>query len=240
MTHTDEADANDTWLGALRSDYQPTPSVARERIGARLAGAGLAAVAVGGAAAVVAAAPRGFWYSKLFVALATLPVGIMVGAAGHAWLAPAVVAPVAVRALPAAPASAPAAAAPLAVEPLPPVEPSKPPPTLLPVKARPPSSVAPSEIAEEMPGLEHELQLLERARTKLSESQPAAALAQLRQHRAQYPKSSLEQEREALYVRALLETGQRAEAKKRAAAFVQRYPSSVLRGSVERALGTIP
>jgi hypothetical protein len=37
-----------------------------------------------------------------------------------------------------------------------------------------------------------------------------------------------------------METGHRAEAQKRATAFVQRYPSSVLRGSVERAVGTIP
>jgi hypothetical protein len=238
MTHPDEADVNDTWTAALRSDYEPAPRVARERIAARLAGAGLAAVAVGSAVAVAQAAPRGFLYSKALVVLATLPVGIVIGAAGHAWLARPAVVPVAVRALPVAPVAPVAVAAeptPVAVEdPLPALEPLNPQPAA--PKPRP-STAAP---ALETPGLEQELKLLEQARTKLSEGQPAATLEQLRQHRAQYPQSALEQEREALSVRALMATGRRAEAQKRAAAFVQRYPSSMLRGSVERAVGSIP
>jgi hypothetical protein len=259
MTHIDEAEANDPWVGALRSDYEPAPNVARERIEARLVGAGLAAIAVGGAVAMAKVAPRSFWYSKAFVALATLPVGIAMGVAGHAWLARPAVVPVAGQRSPAAPVVVASAPAVVALDSLPPLEEIEAPPAT--AKARPPSaasvasaigagagapaastssaaSVTSAAAAE--PGLEHELRLLEQARTKLSEGQPALALERLRQHRTQYPQSALEQEREALSVRALMDTGRRAEAQKRAAAFVQRYPSSVLRGSVERAVGTIP
>jgi len=239
MTHTDQADAIDTWVGALRSDIEPAPSVARERIAARLVDAGLAAGAVAVAGAAATAVPRGFWFSKALVMLATLPVGIVIGAAGHAWLARPVAAPVTMQALPTtsvAVAGPPMPDEPVgaAVDPLPPPEPLNPQPVA--PKARPPASAA----SAEAPGLEQELRLLEQARTRLSEGQPLATLEQLRQHRAKYPQSALEQEREALAIRALMATGRRAEAQKRAAAFVERYPGSMLRGAVERAVGTIP
>jgi len=245
MTDTDEANANDLWLTALRGDHEPAPGATRERIAARLARVGLLMGAAGSAAAVARAAPHGFLYSKAFVALLTLPIGVVIGAAGHAWVArPQAVVPAAVRAMPTAPplavatepipSTAPPEALPVAVEPAPVLEPSKPQPVAS--KVRPLSDA----LLVETPGLEHELRLLERARSKLSEGQPAATLEQLRQHRAQYPQSALEQEREALSVRALMAAGRRAEAQQRAAIFVQRYPRSVLRGSVERAAGMIP
>lgn len=262
MTRTDEADANDTWVGALRSDYQPAPQVARERVAARLAGAGLLAIAVGGATSVSKTAQRGFLYSKAFVALATLPAGILMGAAGHAWLAPPAVAAAVLRGSTVPPvvaavtkaverreAAESTLARPVAAEPWRGLVPVNPQPVT--PKARLSNGEAPAaerlEIARdpaapepELPGLELELRLLERARSKLSEGQPGAALELLRQHRAQYPQSALEQEREALSVRVLMAAGQRAEARKQAAAFAERYPKSVLRGSVERAVGTIP
>lgn len=239
MTDIDRADVNDA-LGALRSDYERAPRAARVRIAARLAGAGLAAAAVGSAAAA-AAARRGFLYSKGFAVLVTLPLGVAIGAAGQAWLTrPAPPAgPSVTAAVPTATTTTVAAPAPVAAlepvvdEPLPQREQLNPQPA--PPKVRPPSTAVAGTL-----GLAHELWLLERARTSLSQGQPAATLEQIRQHRAQYPESSLEQEREALLVRALMATGRRAEARQRAAAFVQRYPSSVLRGSVERAVDSIP
>jgi hypothetical protein len=142
------------------------------------------------------------------------------------------VAPPALTAAATATATAPLPPTPLVADPLPPLEQLNPQPVT--PKARSTSS------AFETLGLEHELRLLEQARTKLSEGQPVGTLELLRQHRAQYPHSTLEQEREALSVRALMAAGRRAEAQKQSAAFVQRYPASVLRGSVERAVGTIP
>jgi hypothetical protein len=235
MTHTDDADSMDTWLSALRSDYQPAPSAARERIASRLVEAGLAAVALGGAVAVTKLAPRSFLYSQAFAAIVTLPVGLLLGAAGHAWLVrPTTVAsaPPALTATATATATLPLPPTPFVADPLPPLEQLNPQPVT--PKTRSTSS------AVETLGLEHELRLLEQARTKLSEGQPAGTLELLRRHRAQYPQSALEQEREALSVRALMAAGRRAEAQKQAAAFVQRYPGSVLRGSVERAVGKIP
>jgi hypothetical protein len=70
-----------------------------------------------------------------------------------------------------------------------------------------------------------ELALLERAQRALR-SDPAAALALAEQHRAQYARGSLAQEREVLAIEALLRLGKRAAAERRAHAFEQRYPES--------------
>jgi hypothetical protein len=70
-----------------------------------------------------------------------------------------------------------------------------------------------------------ELALLERAQHVLR-SDPSAALALAEQHRAQFARGTLAQEREVLAVEALLRLGRRAAAEKRARAFAQRYPES--------------
>jgi hypothetical protein len=70
-----------------------------------------------------------------------------------------------------------------------------------------------------------ELALLERAQRVLR-SDPAAALALAEQHRAQYARGSLAQEREVLAIEALLRLDRRQAAEKRAHAFEQRYPES--------------
>jgi outer membrane protein assembly factor BamD (BamD/ComL family) len=107
--------------------------------------------------------------------------------------------------------------------------------------AKPAAASAPSIKSEpEAPSLERELSLLERARTRLSEGQPQSTLQLLREHRLSYPRSALQQEREALTIRALMAAGRVAEARDRAARFVQAYPTSALRGSVERAVESIP
>jgi hypothetical protein len=103
-----------------------------------------------------------------------------------------------------------------------------------PVKARAAAS------APDPQSLERELLVLEQARTRLSEGQAKETLELLRAHRAQYPSSALTQEREALTVKALVAAGRFQEARRAAAAFVQRFPGSVLLSSVERAVESIP
>ena len=132
----------------------------------------------------------------------------------------------------AVPVAAPAVA-------MPPVAVEAPPAVVSP--AKPAAASAPSVKPErEAPSLERELSLLERARTRLSEGQPQSTLQLLREHRFSYPSSALQQEREALTIRALTAAGRIAEARDRAARFVEAYPTSALRGSVERAVESIP
>ena len=233
MTNSDEAESMDFLLGALKRDVEPTPAAARDRIDSRLADAGWMAAAAGGAAAAVALPRRGFSASHWLAAGVALPVGVMLGAVGHAWLAgPAAVQPAVVASakVAAEPAPMPVGPAPVSVNELP----AEAPAAVASVKPRASSS------AVEPRGLERELLLLEQARTKLSEGGAVQTLELLRQHHAAYPSSALEQEREALAVRALWAAGRKTEAKRRAEAFVKRFPSSVLRASVERAVGAIP
>jgi hypothetical protein len=70
-----------------------------------------------------------------------------------------------------------------------------------------------------------ELALLERAQHVLR-SDPAAALALAEQHRTQFSRGTLAQEREVLAVEALLRLGRRSAAGQRARAFERRYPES--------------
>jgi len=233
----DETPLIEPWLRTLRDDVQPMSADARGRLALRLASASVLAVA---APALATSLRRGFWYSRAFTAAVALPLGVVMGAAGHAYLVTSP-APV-VKSVPAVspPVAAPSAQAPRAV-----VEAAPAPPALgaaaSAAPATPRAATAPTVKSEATPpSLEIELSLLERAKSKLSENQPQATLELLREHRARYPSSALQQEREALVIRALLAAGRRAEAKRRAQTFVRSYPSSALRGSVERATETIP
>lgn len=233
MTQPDDADSIEPWLSALRGNVEPAPAVTRRRLAQRLAEAGL--VAAGAASALTLGAlarPGRLGFGWLSGAL-WLPVGIVVGAAGHAWFAqPASVPTTLTRALP-----------PLSAQMLP-VAPS----STAAVEAQPTQAVVPrvspkprlAAVAPEPQGLEHELLLLEQAHTRLSEGQSKATLELLRAHRSAYPSSALAQEREALTVKALVASGRVPEARQAADSFVQRFPGSVLRSSVENAVRTIP
>lgn len=75
-----------------------------------------------------------------------------------------------------------------------------------------------------------ELALLEPARSSISRSNYAGALAAIAQHRREFPHGQLSEEREALNVRALWGLGQRPAALAAAKAFRIRYPRSALLG----------
>jgi hypothetical protein len=101
---------------------------------------------------------------------------------------------------------------------------------------KPPSRVGSVSSAD----IEAEAAVLERARLSLRAGDSAAALAAVQLHARRFPNGVLNEEREVLWIRALLRSGERAQGQRRAAAFVHRYPDSVHADSVARALREIP
>lgn len=81
--------------------------------------------------------------------------------------------------------------------------------------------------------LREEAALLQEARAALGRGDTAVARTKLEDARSRFPKSQLAQERDALDVRLASESGDRARAASLARAFVEHYPDSPLRGSVE-------
>lgn len=93
------------------------------------------------------------------------------------------------------------------------------------MKKAPPS---PSKIAEPTPPkpvdtIDEELALLQSAMTATS---PEESLALVEQHVARFPKSTLEQEREVLAIKALVTLTRTDDARTRAAKFRERWPTS--------------
>ena len=92
-------------------------------------------------------------------------------------------------------------------------------------RPRPSSPDAPSTEARS----EREVDLLQRART----AAPAEALSIVREHEQRFPGGALVQEREVIAVGALVGLGHAAEARARAARFVERFPTSAYRHRIE-------
>jgi hypothetical protein len=84
--------------------------------------------------------------------------------------------------------------------------------------------------------LAQERALLDLARSNAAQGEPALALAQVEQHREQFPQGRLAEEREALGIRALLSLGRKQEAQDRAQAFRVAYPNSFLLPVIDSAL----
>jgi hypothetical protein len=80
-----------------------------------------------------------------------------------------------------------------------------------------------------------ELQLLEPARSSIARGGFEAALTAIARHQREYPHGQLAEEREALRVRALWGSGQKAAAESAAAAFRKHYPRSGLLGWMKTA-----
>lgn len=240
MSQPSDETSIDSLIGALRTDVVEPDGAARERISARLAVGVMAELFA--SASLASFLQNGLLRSKAFAIALTLPVGILIGALGHAWVVSRHAVPVyAAPPAPAAPSVAPALpvvdhAAPVAPIAAPAAAPPEKAPVPPPRAARPPLGPVRSSLHAGT----RELSQLEKARTLLSDGHAAATLAMLRSHVARYPRSALEQERQALYIKALVAADQMAEARKRAAAFVRRFPKSTLRGSVENAVAPIP
>jgi hypothetical protein len=87
--------------------------------------------------------------------------------------------------------------------------------------------------------LNAERALLDQAQRAFSRGDAAAALTSLNAHSRRFPRGRLEEEREALAVKALIGVGRNDEAKARGARFRARFAESIMLPSVDDALRTI-
>lgn len=97
--------------------------------------------------------------------------------------------------------------------------------------SRPPTS-------ESAPGgdLAAELRLVDAARAAMKGGRHAEGMRRLAEHEALHPNGQLAQQRERLFVEALVATGDLEGARRRAAALRRRHPNSLLSPTIERVL----
>lgn len=82
--------------------------------------------------------------------------------------------------------------------------------------------------------------LLERAQTALARRNPQGAIEALYRHQADFTDGELVEEREALLIRALVESGEGDKARQHAARFREQFPKSVFLSAIERVLAAEP
>ena len=80
--------------------------------------------------------------------------------------------------------------------------------------------------------------LLEGARRALVDGDARGTLRRVAQHARLFQRGLLIEEREALWIQALMLAGQRGPAQARAAAFYRRFPDSIQHDAIDRALAT--
>jgi len=95
----------------------------------------------------------------------------------------------------------------------------------------PPRAAAPPVERDDLPA---ELRWIESAQTALAADDVPAARAALRGHARAFPHGHLSEEREALEVQVLCASGRSDEARRAAAAFVARHPTSPQAARVRR------
>jgi hypothetical protein len=127
-----------------------------------------------------------------------------------------------------------------------------PPPVQTPEEAAPAVAIAPqvertSLVTTGKPGhlgrdrdLAIERALLDEVRGALARRDGAGAVASAEQHAQRFPRGRLAEERESMWVQALVFAGEIEEAQVRAARFRRRYPSSLFLPVVDAALGRGP
>lgn len=105
--------------------------------------------------------------------------------------------------------------------------------------SEPPAIEEPAETASatDADSLARESALLQRAQSALARRASNHAIAALREHETRFAEGQLREERDALWVSALMTAGDREAAAARARRFRARYPSSPLLPSIEAALG---
>lgn len=84
-----------------------------------------------------------------------------------------------------------------------------------------------------------ETNVIEMARSALARGRAAAALDALEQHRAQFARGQLAEDRESLAIEALVTLGRGDDARRRAEAFARRWPDGMYRPRVDAALALI-
>lgn len=103
------------------------------------------------------------------------------------------------------------------------------------VAAKPPAPKDSPDLA-----LAAERQLIEQARNALVRGEARAAEAPLSDHAARFPRGRLAEERESLWIQALLRQGRFPDARTRATNFERDFPNSLLLPAVEAAMKSIP
>ncbi|MFO0648450.1 MAG: hypothetical protein U0326_19575 [Polyangiales bacterium] len=88
--------------------------------------------------------------------------------------------------------------------------------------------------------LDREIALIDQATAALARDNHAAALASVREHLRRFPEGAMREDRERLWIDALVRSGRRDEALARAAEFDRRFPDSVHRARIARALAEPP
>jgi hypothetical protein len=250
-------------IDALRSEASaPVPPELRARVAGRLAiGAGISGLATSVAGATQAAAPAvggGAGALTLLGLTKTLLVGMGLGAGAglglHVAFRPGAAADPAPSVMAVAPAAPVASAEPttrMSVHSRPASDPEGAEPIVPPTPSRTTRAViAPPEArmnpAPELPhgsapeaakSLAEQQALLDEARAALRRGDGQAALAALREHVARFPRTSFDEEREAVAIKGLMLVGRRDEATEREAAFERRFPASLLAPSLRAALG---
>jgi hypothetical protein len=111
----------------------------------------------------------------------------------------------------------------------------------------PPETSAQSEAARPAPsrspdsrGLAAERTLLDVARAALSRGEAANAIAAAERHAAEFPDGQLAEEREAILIRALVQSGSMESARARARRFHARFPQSIFDRTIDAATASIP
>jgi hypothetical protein len=224
----------DPRLLRLFRQYDPAPADVRARARHRLLNAAAGAVAGGGGDGGdggVAAAGRARTLGMPTVAIACLAfvAGGAVGAWLHAAFAPSPpprIVYVDRVAVPPTPLPAPTSTR-AEIEPI---------PSALEATAPRTSSAAPGRASQ----LLAERILLDEARAELAQGDTARAIDRLERHRRTYPVPMLGEERDAMWIEALVKAGRYDEARARAATFRRRSPHSIFSSMVESALESIP
>jgi hypothetical protein len=99
----------------------------------------------------------------------------------------------------------------------------------------PPSSAPPSRSSQ----LTAERAILDEARQALAHGDPARALDRVELHRRSFPSPLLAEERDAMWVQALVKAGRSDDARARGEAFRKRFPDSLFSPAVESALESV-
>ena len=199
-------------LASLSSSHDPPPEMAlrvRERVDLRVASS-------------PSLAPQPAWMAWAGLGLTLLAL---------AWWATRAPSPVAPAPLP---RPVPVVVTPLAPTALPVIAAPAPSPSVIEAPAPPPTvpvAVAPRVERDDLPA---ELRWIERAQTALAANDPAAAQAALRGHARAFPRGHLSEEREALAVQVLCASGRADEARRAAAVFIARHPTSPQAARVRR------
>jgi hypothetical protein len=158
--------------------------------------------------------------------------GTGVGAAGHAALVSRQDAPLPVVASPSGVNSPPSAAAPIELTEIP----SSSPPLVAPLQAPPATRAGDAPSSAKDTSLRSEGALIDMARTAVARGQGESALAPLERHGREFPHGRLAEDREWLWIQALLLTGRTDAAKERAARFRTAFPRSLMLPALDQVL----